>query len=152
MVVADFDHDGRQDVAAVESPAGVRVAFGNGDGTLAAGPLSSAGPSPAGMIGRDLDGDGHLDLIVVNAGQGTVSFLAGAGDGSFGAPVAIPTAAGPRDVALGDLNADGIDDLAVTCVGPKAVSVRLGTGGGAFGPGTDLSVPTGAEVRRHRDT
>ncbi len=142
LAAADFDEDGHLDVAAGDAQSGIRVALGSGDGTLAAAATYAAGPSPGGMIVRDLNGDDHVDLMVLNAGSNSVSFLAGHGDGSFDPPVSISTAPGARTFDLGDLDADGLEDLVVACTVANVISVRLGAGDATFGSELDLTLPT----------
>jgi hypothetical protein len=76
----------------------------------------------------DFNGDGFLDLAVVNAGA--VSILLGNGDGTFQPPVSLPVAG--NHLVVGDFESDGIPDLAVGNESGNTVSVLLGNGDGTF--------------------
>lgn len=82
----------------------------------------------------DFNGDGKLDLVVVDAPAGTASMLPGIGNGTFGPATtfAIDTGTGPPvlqfAMAVSDLNSDGKQDLVA------GHQVFLGNGDGAFTP------------------
>jgi hypothetical protein len=99
----------------------------------------------------DLNGDGHLDLVLANLCQsqsdclyiydlpGSISVLIGNGDGTFQPPVSyLSGGIYPLSVAIGDVNRDGVPDLVVAndWITPfsadGAVSVFLGNGDGTF--------------------
>jgi hypothetical protein len=61
----------------------------------------------------DFNGDGHLDLAVVNEASVSVSVLLGDGTGSFGPQTTFKVGVGPWTVAFGDFDGDGRLDLAV---------------------------------------
>lgn len=123
--------------------------MGAGDGTFTNGATIPVGIDPAVAGVGDFDGNGTLDLAVVNGNDNTVSILLGKGDGTFttGTMVAIGNAAG--GLAVGDFNGDGRLDLAVTtnsctsgsCTSAGSVSVLLGNGDGKFSNGA--AVPAG---------
>ena len=163
LTVGDFNGDGKADIAvATENVANdsVTMLLGNGNGTFQA-PVTtvtdSALPGTAGLFGggqssiasADFNGDGHLDLVVVNnkdsrvpVGRftltfteqnqpGTVSVLLGNGDGTFQAPQNFAASISPTSVAVGDFNGDGRPDFAVA--GDSSVlSVFMNSGGGNF--------------------
>jgi hypothetical protein len=91
----------------------------------------------------DFNGDGKLDLAVVNFASNTISILLGTGTGSFGAKTDFGTGSSPRSVAVGDFNGDGKLDLAVANTGDNTVSILLGTGMGSFASKTDFSTDGG---------
>ena len=62
----------------------------------------------------DFNGDGIIDLAVVNEADNTVSVLLGKVDGTFAPQVTYATGLGPLAIATGDFNGDGNLDLAVT--------------------------------------
>ncbi|CAF1470926.1 unnamed protein product [Adineta steineri] len=82
----------------------------------------------------DFNGDGILDLVVVNNGGNTVSVLLGVGSGHFGPQITFSTGLNPKSATVGDFNGDGRLDLAIVNYGDNTMSVLLGTGSGSFGP------------------
>ena len=99
---------------------------------------------PAWQLG-DFNGDGKLDLAVVNNNDNTVSILFGNGDGTFQAGVAYPTAIAPNSVVTGDFNGDGVLDLAVG-TSNKSVSVLLGNANGTFQNHKEYTIGANAVV------
>ncbi len=100
--------------------------------TFAAKQDFATGASPRSVSGNDLNGDGKLDLAVVNLNSNTVSVLLnttapGATTTSFAAKQDFATGAGPVSVTVGDLNGDGKPDLAVANFNSNTVSVLLNT-------------------------
>jgi hypothetical protein len=90
------------------------------------------GVAPKAAATGDFDGDGKLDLVIVDVIAAQVSVLTGAGDGTFGAPAggfAVPVYTG-YVIASADWNGDGKPDVATS--GPE-LALALGKGGGAFG-------------------
>ncbi|MFN0123177.1 MAG: FG-GAP repeat domain-containing protein, partial [Blastocatellia bacterium] len=66
IVAADFNRDGKLDLATANNnlSATVSVLLGNGDGTFAAAQSFAAPQSPWRLSAGDLNGDGKLDLAV----------------------------------------------------------------------------------------
>jgi hypothetical protein len=99
----------------------------------------AAGIDPGGVIARDVNRNGKLDLIVANqydsnsyTGGYTVSVLKGNGDGTFQPPVAYL----PMAIGTGDFDGDGNLDLAVVSsyndVSILPVSILPNNGHGSF--------------------
>ena len=101
-------------------------------------PLVSPGNMSGGIsVAGDFNGDGFLDLAIVNPGFSTVTILPGNGDGTFGNKCknniqSYAVGKTPRAVAVGDFNEDGILDLVVANEGNNTFSVLLGVGDGTF--------------------
>ncbi len=119
----------------------------------------STGQLPAQVIAVDLSGTGWDDLVVRNAGSGTLSIYYGAGDKTvsglefsgpkdtgnqlFGFPVTVPVGVGVSDVQGVDTTADGRLDLVVTDKLTGQVSVLLNQGGGKFAAAVPYRAGTG---------
>jgi len=107
----------------------LNVVLGNGDGTFQP-PLPTATSSYATVAG-DFNGDGILDLAVVNSSTFTV--LLGNGDGTFLSTASYETDYFPNQlINVGDFNGDGYLDLAVGTF--DSTQVFLGNGDGTFQP------------------
>src|SRR6266516_2467543 len=90
---------------------------------------------PSGMAVGDFNGDGKLDLAVVNFGDWNIYVLLGNGVGTFQAARSVYFASGggfPWYVVTADFNGDGKLDLAVSNYGDNSFSVLLGNGDGTF--------------------
>ena len=88
-----------------------------------------AGEGAAAMAAADFNGDGKLDLVVVNA---SLNIIFGNGNGTFQAPVTYSLNSTALAVAVGDFNQDGHPDIAVgTNLG---IGVFINTGTGTFKP------------------
>jgi hypothetical protein len=138
-VVADFNEDGRLDVASPNfTDDVVDVFLGDGRGGVAIGPGSpwAVGASAAGAATGDFNGDGHVDLAVDGYDTGTLIVLLGDGAGHFRSAPGSPVFVGrnPTDVVVADFDGDGKQDLVVTVNGGGSLAILRGTGTGAFAP------------------
>ena len=98
----------------------------------------AAGSQPRSVVTVDVNGDGRLDVVSANAGDGSVSVFTGTGDGSLVPATSIAVGGSPTTVSVGDFNHDNDPDLAITAFATPpaapAVSVLLGAAGAAFNP------------------
>src|SRR5258708_3899948 len=87
-VLADFNHDGRNDLAAVNYDNAVSIMLGAPKAAFGSPVSYPTGASPFTLIAADLRGNGRIDLVTVNMPNGidqpgVVSLLLGNGDGTF---------------------------------------------------------------------
>ncbi len=119
LAIGDFDADGLPDMAtgdqfSLDPEAGnVSVVHNTGGGTFAPPvTLSLAGPGVEAIVSADLDGDGTLDLPLVDTVG--VGVHTGNGNGTFGSREYIEFSDGvPSALAAGDMDGDGLPELVV---------------------------------------
>jgi hypothetical protein len=150
--LADLNGDGKLDIVTentdwYSTTPTVSLLLGNGDGTFQPHMDYPTGPGPYKEIAfADLNGDGHLDVIVPDSNDGGspgyVGVLLGNGDGTLQPYADYSTGAGDVSVAIGDFNGDRKLDIASANASASTVSVLLGNGDGTFQPHVDYPLPT----------
>lgn len=169
LAVADFNKDGKLDIAvaatnsqggqdfrqaqqqAVQNLGEIQIFFGNGDGTFAP-PRSIASPVPfpvAIAIG-DINGDGHLDIVVgsKSATAGAIGLLLGRPDGQFNSYMLPVIGTESGSVAIGHFRDKRTADIVVLNRGETedsepSLSILLYEG-------TDRFTHHGFSLGRHR--
>jgi len=137
VAVGDFNGDGIPDIA-MSSGGGnpLEILLGNTNGTYTVAPATVIPGyvyefEP--IIVADFNGDGKLDLALLDYYANTVEILLGNGDGTFTATASSPSVGyWPTQLAVGDFNGDGIPDLAVTNNNASTLTILLGNGDGTF--------------------
>jgi hypothetical protein len=139
LTAGDFNEDGNQDLAVVESggtgDGAVAIYLGDGKGGFKLSASYAIGVTSVSLTAADFDGDGHLDLAVTNKGfnnPGNVMTFFGDGHGKLRGRKTYKVAGGPFGIAAADLNGDHYSDLAVTQIDNGSVTVFLNDGTGKF--------------------
>ncbi|MDO8209713.1 FG-GAP-like repeat-containing protein [Conexibacter sp. CPCC 206217] len=146
--VGDFDEDGDADVAVSLQSGDLSILLrdaATGDYAPAPGSPRALGSSYAGPLKvADVNGDGHADLLALQAREGgsDVAVLFGDGDGGFGPANLVTVPGNPGSMSLGDVTGDGILDLVVPTALPAGTRlvVQPGVGDGTFGAPLSLDV------------
>lgn len=143
VAVADLNHDGKADIAAVgddsyDGVSALAVFLGNGDGTFAApAGHNTTYNSFSNLVVADFNNDGIPDLA--DTGDNITVHL-GRGDGTFRRPALfdgstsfLETTSGPREsLAAADINQDGNLDILSLDYNTNILDVLLGNGDGTF--------------------
>ena len=133
IAVADFNRDGRLDLAvALSAASSVVVLPGVGHGSFGEATGHPVGIGPEELATADLDGDGDADLVVANRQNATIGVLLNSGGGAFAPMVRHEVSPIPVALALADFDGDGRADIAVLNLGDNTISVLRGTGNGGF--------------------
>jgi hypothetical protein len=156
LAAADFNHDGRLDLAAAvlanTGVAQLQVFLGHGDGTFQNPVATGASPLNFSTISiADINRDGIPDIVSladIDFGY-VIQVTLGHGDGTFGSPIDTPTPTGPAipSFAVADFTGDQVPDLAITSFAPSTgIYILKGNGDGTFSPGGGSLVQAGSIV------
>lgn len=165
LVGADFNHDGKMDLAFANTGAygfdtSVFVVLGNGNGTFQAPLVYTVGRGPGIIVTADFDHDGHLDLATLNGGynnEGTesLSLLFGTGTGTFNRintqyATFSPDLLGASGLQAGDVDGDGDIDLLASGAA-NDVSFYVNNGAGTFSFPYRFGTVAGAHALEYKD-
>ncbi|MDC0723104.1 FG-GAP repeat domain-containing protein [Nannocystis bainbridge] len=126
--LGDLDEDGHLDILAAEQfPARLSLATGDGAGGFSHASSVAIDPpfKPHALDLDDLDGDGHLDIVAVDALSPILLWWSGHGDGGFAPAQAIPLPSGAVRVHAAQLDPNPALDLAVATFDAGAVTILL---------------------------
>jgi VCBS repeat protein len=130
VVAADFDRDGRVDLA-VADRVNISTFFGNGDGSFAIGPKLSSFSVSALAVG-DIDHDGRPDIIAGGQSEVTIFVYAGARQFRLNGINGLSGDTQTQTISLTDI--DGDPNLDVVAVGGGDIAVLRGSPGGRLLP------------------
>jgi len=161
VAIADFDKDGKLDLAVTNSGSGatgttisvLRNLSTSGNSSFASAQTFNVGTGPIGIVASDFDQDGWIDLAVTNYGSSndgtTISVLrntSSSGNISFATQQTFTVGTAPWYIAAGDLDGDNKPDLAVANYQSNSVSLLRNTstsGSISFAAKQDLGTGTG---------
>ena len=112
LATADFNNDGKPDVAAASTRSSVVDIYLGGAGIVRYSVTVPTGADPRGIAAADINQDGKPDLITGNRYSSTVSVLVGTGEGTFTAGTEFAAGSGSRAVAAADFDNDSRIDIA----------------------------------------
>ena len=134
LVVADFDDDGTDDIAAAHAagsglPKGFTVMFSTGDGAYihVSYPLNGDVES---IHTADMDGNGMPDLVVV--GQAGIHLELNDGSGGFVSAGILAVNGAVSELAIADFTGNNLPDFAITNTQVGTISVYRNTGGATY--------------------
>jgi hypothetical protein len=161
--VADVNGDGRADILCTNMEgSSVTVLLGDGRGGFKqpAGSPFACGDSPFNLAVGDVNGDGKIDLAVVDSpsstaeghGRDGLTVMLGNGKGGFAMLAGSPLETGktPNRVAIGDVNGDGVNDIAVSSPDAGKIILFLMSRRGSVASSSTIAVdgkPKGLAIR-----
>ncbi len=147
LATADFDRDGRLDLAATNLPAEpsaeITLLRGTGAGRLEKWKTLRPARFAAGLLTGDFNQDGKPDLAYSynDANGGVLEILLGDGTGEFAPPRRTVIAQAVFTVISADLNGDGRLDLAAVVDGKQQLALYFGDGDGGFTTMRNVALP-----------
>lgn len=147
IIVADFDGDGRPDVAAASLLDSEIAWYRNlGDGTFSPGiVISKAAMGPSSIVAADIDADGRIDIVSASTLDNKIAWyrnVGGAPGTLFGYNPSVP-AANQRvisrsaeyaySVTVADVNGDGLWDVVSASLFDHKIAYYTNLGAGNFG-------------------
>lgn len=128
VAAADFNDDGRIDIAAASE--NIAVYLNQGNFNFRRPTYTGLGRHAGSLLSLDLNRDSHADLVDV--GNGDLRVLLGKGDGSFFPPRSYALGRNLTRPVSGDFNGDGIPDVAVASGDIAPFWLLMGNGDGSF--------------------
>ncbi len=145
-VVADLDHDGRDDLVFGFGGSILSVMFGDAGG-LTTPPrdtsiVGTGSGGPESLLADYLDEDGHFDFAWVGNQDNSIHVARGLGDGSFVPFATVPRPGGGAKVlASADFDLDGDIDLVAPVNWMRQFGFLANDGTGSFAPAGIFSAP-----------
>jgi VCBS repeat protein len=129
LAAGDINHDGHLDLLAVSHFAAIVTFLGDGTGHFTARTLEKQDGYVAARL-LDVDGDGHLDAIVLGLQRAGLEIYLGDGTGQWTLVTQLMQKKIGRDLTLGDVNGDG--KLDIVAVFERGVMIYLNDGTGRW--------------------
>ena len=138
IVLADFDSDGNLDIASLSNAATterITVRYGTGNGTFLDIRYLTIPSGGFAIRAVDVDGDGFLDLLTANTGNGTIgsySIRKGNGARNFSTGSDTSLASAPFALETADVEGNGFPDLLFADSTPNEVTIAMNDNSGVF--------------------
>jgi hypothetical protein len=142
VAVIDANEDKKPDLVVGCYSGSSQLLLNNGDRTFTSSFFFSTSSTEALATG-DVNGDGHVDVVVADRTFKQVIVLLGDGKGTFSQPTGLvaSTQTEPVSAVLGDFDHDGKVDLVVGHLDDPRVFFYRGTGDGHFQDGQPMATP-----------
>jgi len=160
VTIADFNGDGKPDLAVSHKYGTIGVSLNHGDGTFATAAHYSVGADLNSVTAADFNGDNKIDLATSfplnpsDGGAGGFAVLMGNGDGTFQSAVNYPGLGGTTSITSADFSGDGKPDIAVginAAFGPGVVIILFNNGDGTFSANNSYSAGASPAVLHSAD-
>lgn len=146
VTIADFNGDGRLDIATSNADGQVTVLLAEGEGYSAYAVVGTLESELTGIVSARFDEDEPVDLVVTDS-RGEIHFLRGHGDGSFSLPESSPSG---HDFAhwpvVVHYDRDSFPDVVVSGGAAGSVTILTGNGSGRFDIAVDLTTASHTEA------
>lgn len=143
LVTADFDEDGKPDLAA-NTATTIFVAGNDGDGGLGAPADVHTGSIHGAVVAGEVTGDSHVDLLFASGNSLVV--LPGNGDGTFASPIASVTTIAPNGISVARFDPDLDSDVAVFDPALAVLVIFTNDGAGSFSERTRIPIRANARA------
>lgn len=139
LVAADFNRDGRLDLAVANSEGdSMSILYGGGPGGFLPAAFVATSAGPVALVSADLDRDDRPDVLLCGGIDDVVEAYRARPQRSFERSSPMSTGTAPGGVASPDLDGNGRPDIVVTNSFDGTISVYLDDAAGGFVPLGDL--------------
>jgi flagellin-like hook-associated protein FlgL len=133
VTVADFNGDGRDDVAGVDNNNGdLYIHFAGADGRLQSATTVAGLSTPYVVANGDVDQDGDLDLMTHDSISSSLALYLNDGEGRFFLGSTVSVLGSVQDVKVIDLDQDGFNDIVSSSGDQISIHAYYGRGDGSF--------------------
>ncbi|MFQ5449586.1 MAG: FG-GAP repeat domain-containing protein [Nitrospinaceae bacterium] len=149
-VSGDFNGDGNKDIALAASSSqssAIRIFWGKGNGSFTKPTRLAEGLVPLCLIGKDMNGDGIVDLVFASGKGDNLYMLYSNGDGTFQKKITFSGGGGPISLVAEHFNDDDWMDVAVANSRSSNFSLVMRRSNGLFRfPTRDYAVAGGTPL------
>ncbi len=134
IIPADFNADGKIDVAVTLTFDKMELFLGSGNGAFKKGETYLTGSRALSGVAEDFDRDGNIDIALAasSSNSSSVRIFKGNGDGTFSKARQIAKNRVPLALIKKDMNKDGLQDLIFTSAQGDNMYMLISHGDGTF--------------------